>query len=115
MNREIKFRAWDGETMFYGVQDAYDYQGFPISSKEGHIAFDHFGAVIESANAVMQFTGLHDKEEEELYESDVVIRNGTHNYIVDLDNMGWLAMYYDDPEKDYERIGNIHENPELIQ
>jgi uncharacterized phage protein (TIGR01671 family) len=58
--RQIKFRAWDG----------VDYMTKPftlLDIQNGKIQFASF------ITAIMQFTGLHDKNRKEIYESDRVL------------------------------------------
>lgn len=63
MNREIKFRAWDGKKMI----DNYCF----LNKNKGNHFFaedeNEFGNII----AVMQYTGLKDKNGKEIYEGDI--------------------------------------------
>ena len=66
---------------------------------------------------LMQFTGLKDKNGKEIYEGDIV-RN--HNEALTIDmvtGVVWdfrqLAML-EDQREEWEIIGNIYENPELL-
>ena len=101
--RELKFRVWDGEKMIYqenGVMFFFPYKG---------------------AGEVMQYTGLKDKNVKEIYEGDVVINGSGHiseePFVVEWeychdDGAGYLNLMYA-PEC-VEVIGNIYENPDLI-
>lgn len=65
-----------------------------------------------------QFTGLHDKNGVEIYEGDVV-RSETYN--MDKKEVRWSYTYWSpflyymsSVEEYFEVIGNIYENPELL-
>lgn len=125
MNRDIKFRAWDGVEMVYQTNALSDIQRF-------------FRVIREDA-VVMQFTGLKDKNGKEIYEGDYVtcneftIINGvlikSEGEIVYCDNVASFGVQVMDEEKEgssctwsiehfhggFEVIGNIYENPELLK
>ena len=88
-----------------------------------------------NASPLMQFTGLHDKNGKEIYEGDIVRLYGWWNasgpagFDSDIQPVIWdeevcgfspYAIYdcdcgvYHAPEET-EVIGNIHENPELLE
>jgi formylmethanofuran dehydrogenase subunit C len=94
MNREIKFRVWDGEKMTF----------FPLGISMSNLEY----------GKVMQFTGVKDKNGKEIYEGDILnfdglveFKNGS--FIVN----GWEPLGEMATEKQ-EIIGNIYENPELL-
>lgn len=120
--REIKFRAWIGNEMVYwGFVDG----GFispPASLGTGQNAFNV---------PQMQFTGLHDKNGNEIYEGDLIecyTTSGDKVYtyphevkLPDFYREIWssrLEKYL--PAELGERtkvlvVGNIYENPELLK
>jgi uncharacterized phage protein (TIGR01671 family) len=124
MKREIKFRAWDKSELFLMPwDDMYNDSSLfmPVINNED----DNF--ILE------QFTGLTDKNGKEIYEGDILLwsdRNGKiKKWVVDFVCGGFCAkvngkggswqlsiltaMSFDtDP---CEIIGNIHENPELLE
>jgi len=108
MNRKLKFRAWDGEFMWkhsLGVAVCNDLDDTQINLK------------------VMQFTGLHDKDGKEIYEGDIVIwphfNDGPLPISYNSNECVFVADKLDGTPDSWldstcEVIGNIHENPELL-
>ena len=101
--REIKFRAWDKKEkqMVFGVPFHRDNTG-----------------VFE----IMQFTGIKNEDGKEIYEGDILKWNCQDDFddyfICELKNQRWLVNIKDngwgDIFPDMEIIGNIYENPELL-
>lgn len=112
MNRVIKFRAWDGNEMIK----------MPLTSIYGLSRF--FGFIPEKA-PIMQFTGLTDKNGKEIYEGDVVktvwVSNDPADEMIEVSEVVYKdgAFYTDEyllseTNEATEIIGNIYENPELL-
>ena len=133
--REIKFRVWDnrGKKMF-NVAGAEFISGIEIISA-GTLLPDE--VVYGNNNGgyfspMMQFTGLHDKNGREIYECDIVRSIprrrreksfvGAVHYgrvdpsftIHDKDGHGF-RLYSSREYRTYEVIGNIFENPGLLE
>lgn len=116
MSREIKFRAWDksSEYMHSNVQSGV---------YEDPDEWTEFSTVLGLERfEVMQYTGLKDKNGKEIFEGDIVqfdsFRDFTERYEIEYTSYGeWgigvhrLAMRF----KACEVIGNIYENPELLE
>lgn len=120
--RALKFRAWDGASM------RYDVTGFE-HGKENEMAgiFLNGDYHAISETPVMQFTGLLDKNGKEMYEGDIV-RFTQHLFNISskqfpekikevmwLDWEGkWNLRETNAGESNFEVIGSIYQNPELI-
>jgi len=126
--RENKFRAWN-------KKERRLYSPFLLDD----IGTDEFGLYIICEKdymrgswedyIIMQYTGLKDKNGKEIYEGDVIkYREYPNNEKSELCKIEWLDSYEGDgfkmtgfvsPAYDYptdiEIIGNIHENPELLE
>jgi hypothetical protein len=112
--REIKFRAWDKENKFMlKIFDNTTRENWYLPQWKGR-------------HEVMQYTGLKDKNNKEIYEGDVLHCDGHWNlYAVwDEENARFAFLCTDwvvtqghpiQPNiSSYCIIGNIHENPELL-
>jgi uncharacterized phage protein (TIGR01671 family) len=130
--REIKFRGkrLDNGKWVYG--DLHIRTPFPHI----HSEID-FGRVNIDPHTVGQFTGLHDRYGEEIYEGDIVkwnltipgvgVNGGYEEYeIEEIGEIQWdagalhlgeyCAAGFAYESEDYaEIIGNIHDNPELLK
>ena len=107
--RPIRFRAWDSEH-----EEMYEWGQY----KSELVAEDFEGEILK----LMQYTGLKDKNGVEIYEGDIV-RHATDEgvYKVIFEDGGFyvknLFEYDFQPINEYplEVIGNIYENPELLE
>lgn len=104
--REIKFRAWDkvNKCYYHDVQNAYD-----------EMIGDSFQDVLQNEDLVVeQYTGLKDVNGVEVYENDVVKTFGLNPYTVEFFD-GSFNPVSSLESSEWEVIGNIHEQPELLE
>lgn len=122
--RSLKFRAWD-KVLKKMLFDADPFALHVSGSNEPLLARTHMNedCIFE------QYTGLTDRYGKEIYEGDVLLDyyDGDDAFIVewDKDTASFILTdteqilnvsfdnYY--PDKYLEIIGNIHENPELLE
>lgn len=125
MNREIKFRGKSKKT------DKWIYGYYFKNRGIDFIAPDEFanGKTWEDyevdSDSVMQFTGLYDKNNKEVYEGDVLrfYDEDIPSEVVFAFVDGALMAVYTSaldvrsswPANDMIIIGNIHDNPELLK
>ena len=120
--REIKFRAWDRDQMFENVAVV---DGKPL--RRTYFATDIYGPFWQKST-LMQYTGLKDKNGKEIYEGDILEFDAEEWGSPDEKDRRW-AVEWDAVDGCWqtgggttsecsawkEVIGNIHENPELIE
>ena len=128
MKREIKFRGksirsdkWCYGNLFI-YEDDCDITGYDIFG-EGICDWND-----ETVNhdTVGQYTGLKDKNGKEIYEGDILGKEGSHNCVVEWNNTlahfqgTWANMpitacdIHTIVQYDYKVLGNIHDTPELL-
>lgn len=115
MSREPKFRAWDKDKFIYSfTSDNKARLGWFFSNTKGL--------------SVQQYTGLKDRNGVEIYEGDILEAYGFLMYVVKwcdvycqytystiTDQEGMYTLTVGEVRKDSAVIGNIYENPELLQ
>ena len=115
--REIKFRAWD--KLEKSMVTKCDY----CISFDGNCWLYEENPILKPGDIeIMQYTGVKDKNDKEIYEGDIVVyanwppkavessEKGVTTFVLANTNY-WLTTY--DQER-YEVVGNIYENPELL-
>lgn len=133
--RTLKFRAWNSQTgKMIDLQAitplAMDAKLLELGAKGLFIPFDEHMILV-------QFTGLTDKNNAEVYEDDIVRNNDGDIYAIRWDrHLARFAFYWHNASKKgsnkewrnaeetitdfdmkarFELIGNVDENPELLE
>ena len=106
--RPIKFRAWDEDNKRMFTPQRIDADG-------DNKVYDGYGCY---DMPVMQFTGLSDKNGKEIYEGDIIDERGIVGVVVFRDGgfcVKWGDGMWDCIIDDITILGNVHENPELLE
>lgn len=141
MTREIKFRAWDKTNNSMHMVACYEFgmNRIIIGDKPSNDGtFDFFRDVIVPSSfskkdirrvgkdvVLMQYTGIRDKKGKLIYDVDIVKSKTNLLSKVIWKKDGWTVKncfiaYQDEPvrafseNEEWEIIGNIYENPELL-
>lgn len=124
-----KFRAWteEGKVMYY---DVYPFKDDTLLLSYDEISFDEVPA---SDFILMQSTGLVDKNGKEVFEGDII--KDSEGFIAQVvydkeyagfglnyqpfDLVDGLSVTFEELKNEYQNtfevIGNIYENPELVE
>lgn len=123
--REIKFRIWckQNETMKTVSKIGFDEGKLWYVEDEDHETQPPYFEDDDDW-VLMQYTGLKDKNGKEIFEGDIVTGKGIQGVIKWIpehcgflihEEIGYTFINAGNaPETNYEIIGNIYENPELL-
>ena len=142
--REIKFRVYLDKMYYQNEYNEYDtnligidflnkivtFAGYTDGEEEDSFerySFDENNILYKKDLKIMQYTGLKDKNNKEIYEGDIVKLRANHGIgvIKYSDEWGAFVIEYVKPKplvvlgmsyykEDIEVIGNIYENSELL-
>lgn len=137
--RDIKFRAWDKifkKMLKIGLVDLDDMTVYNAKSVDFRCSYQRKTKYSENESfedverlVFMQYTGIKDKNEKEIFEGDIFVRNN-HKFEVVWDSTRFIGLDNDRSGKGYccyvdscykdgsssiEVIGNVYENPELLE
>lgn len=132
--RELKFRAWNGNKMIIQFDGIADIDTFNTCEKKDLlvcISGYHWSRANWGKDCLLlQFTGLKDKNEKEIYEADIIKCGKLQGVVLFGEIDGIIGWHVDLGNENYpigseinllghnksiEVIGNIYENPDLIK
>lgn len=126
MSREIKFRAWDpseSRMVQFGDDDFWYMSMFDDKPRAigCHNAGSDPDSDIDDA-VILQYTGLKDKHGVEIYEGDIIRATAIDGYLPTMNditiveyNPGYFFTNDELAWHELEVIGNIYQNPELLE
>lgn len=119
MTREIRFRAWVEEVKLMLPVTDIDFEGKSIG------CIDSSTQWFDQEYLLMQYTGLKDKNGTYIYEGDIVDCRSYGRWgvtVVEVYDMVEFSVMLnfafggeDDSPENLEVLGNIYENPELLE
>ena len=122
--REYKFKAWDKRNKKW-VEAGQSLLGYLIA----WISDYKFEILGRGDYEIVQYTGLKDRNDKEIYEGDIVIpqtfTNAKYRVYWSQERLQWSIINTSNVSKEsgralinnstlYEVIGNIYENPDMI-
>ena len=119
--REIKFRAWIKELNEIREVEYINFLKKMISYPNKFCENYYFNADFDEIE-LMEYTGLEDMKGKEIYEGDILFESSSKEYYKVVFENGSFRAEVDEYSLDLEDyanicevVGNIYENPELIE
>jgi hypothetical protein len=116
--REIKFRAWDKIN-----KDMFNVESINFQERRVYkdtVSYRNFEDI-----DLMQCTGLKDKNNKEIYEGDIVFLHGSKykvifktegaRFVLRNNEFELEITFINNNNKRMEVLGNVYENPELME
>lgn len=121
--REIKFRAWDEEeNRWLSVEEIEKLLFLNPQVHPANRGVFHLDTLTRKSILFSGFTGLHDRNGKEIWEGDILMgKSGPKPvlwsekevaFVAAIDGYSYIPV---DNWKNKEVIGNIYENPELLE
>lgn len=123
--RKIKFRAWDKKRKI--ILDVGNIEWTKRLSIDEVWCAGDMGTLLREDVELMQYTGLEDKDDKEIYEGDILDNGAGDAYaitfgegcfwwgVIPLNIIKRMADSELGKMKFHKVIGNIYENPELLK
>jgi uncharacterized phage protein (TIGR01671 family) len=124
---EIKFKVWDNQSKHWVYFHNDDDLTEPVLLTENNFVIEPYNNYHKADYVYCMFTGLQDKNGKDIYEGDVIkieLNNNAkyqviwRNEFADffLSNIkSSIGTYFHSDGDCLEIIGNIHENPEILE
>ena len=116
MNREFEFRAW--LTKYNKMVKIYSWNIW----QEYFMCSEYNSEFYLEETPIMQYTGLKDMKGKEIYEGDILFESFSEKYFKVVFENGSFRAEVDEYSLDLEDyahicevVGNIYENPELME